>query len=43
MHVKFAAIQSLPPVGKQKRYGPQLLSYVQALEIDPPEDRPTMD
>ena len=32
MHVKFAAIQTLPPVGKQKRYSPQLLTYIQALK-----------
>ncbi|WP_247293870.1 hypothetical protein [Bradyrhizobium sp. 87] len=43
MHVKFAAIQTLPPVGKQKRYSPQLLTYIQALEIDPPADRPQID
>jgi hypothetical protein len=43
VHVKFAAIQTLPPVGKQKRYSPQLLTYIQALEIDPPADRPPID
>lgn len=34
VHVKFAAIQALPPIGKQKRYSPQLLTYIQAVEID---------
>lgn len=43
MHVKFAAIQTLPPIGKQKRYSPQLLTYTQALEIDPPAGRPPID
>lgn len=43
MHVKFAAIQTLPPIGKQKRYSPQLLTYIQALEIDPPAGRPPID
>ncbi|UFW51202.1 MULTISPECIES: hypothetical protein [Bradyrhizobium] len=33
VHVKFAAIQTLPPIGKQKRYSPQLLTYIHALEI----------
>jgi hypothetical protein len=43
VHVKFAAIKTLPPVGKQKRYSPQLLTYIHALEIDPPADRPPID
>lgn len=43
LHVKFAAIQTLPPVGKQKRYSPQLLTYIQALEIDPPTGRAPID
>ncbi len=43
LHVKFAAIQTLPPIGKQKRYSPQLLTYIQALEIDPPAGRPPID
>ncbi|MCW0233210.1 MAG: IS4 family transposase [Ferrovibrio sp.] len=43
VHVKFAAIETLPPVGKQKRYSPQLLTYIQALAIDPPADRPPID
>ncbi|MGY4327351.1 hypothetical protein ACVWWG_001768 [Bradyrhizobium sp. LB7.2] len=37
------AIQTLPPIGKQKRYSPQLLTYIQALEIDPPAGRPPID
>ena len=43
MHVKFAATQTLPPVGKQKRYSPQLLTYIQALKINPPANRPPID
>lgn len=33
----------MPPVGKRKRYSPQLLAYIHALEIDPPADRPPID
>lgn len=43
VHVKFAAIETLPPVGKRKRYSPQLLTYIHALEVDPPADRPPID
>lgn len=43
VHVKFATIETLPPVGKQKRYRPQRLTYIHALEIDPPADRPPID
>jgi hypothetical protein len=43
VHVKFAAIQTLPPVGKQKGHSPQLLTYIQALEMDPPAGRPPID
>ena len=43
VHVKFAAIETLPPIGKQQRYRPQLLTYIHALEIDPPADRPPID
>lgn len=43
VHVKFAAIETLPPVGKRKRYSPQLLTYIHAIEIDPPADRPPID
>ncbi|SFQ36569.1 hypothetical protein SAMN05216330_1343 [Bradyrhizobium sp. Ghvi] len=43
VHMKFAAIQTLPPRGKQKRYSPQLLTYIHALEIAPPAGRPPID
>ena len=43
LHVKFSAIETLPPIGKQKRYRPQLLTYIHALEIDPPAERPPID
>lgn len=43
LHVKFAAVRTLPPVGKQKRYSPQLLTYIHALEVDPPGDRSAID
>lgn len=43
VHVKFASIKTLPPIGKQKRYGPQLLTYIHALETDPPAGRPPID
>ncbi len=43
LHVKFASIKTLPPVGKQKRYGPQLLTYIHALEINPPAGRLPID
>jgi Transposase DNA-binding len=43
VHVKFAAIETLPPIGKRKRYNPQLLTYIHALEIAPPADRPPID
>lgn len=43
VHVKFATIETLPPIGKRKRYSPQLLTYIHALEIDPPADRPPID
>jgi len=39
LQVKFAAIKTLPPIGKQKRYNPQVLTYIHALETDPPSDR----
>jgi hypothetical protein len=43
LHVKFAAIKTLPPIGKRKRYSPQVLTYIHALELDPPTDRPPID
>lgn len=43
LHVKFAAITTLPPIGKQKRYTPQVLTYIHALELDPPADRQPID
>ena len=43
LQVKFAAITTLPPIGKQKRYNPQVLTYIHALELDPPTDRPPID
>jgi hypothetical protein len=43
LHVKFAAITTLPPIGKQKRYSPQVLTYIHALELDPPTDRQPID
>lgn len=43
LHVKFAAITTLPPIGKQKRYSPQVLTYIHALERDPPADRQPID
>lgn len=43
LHVKFATIETLPPKGKRKRYAPQLLTYIHALEIDPPADRAPID
>lgn len=43
LHVKFATIETLPPKGKRKRYAPQLLTYIHALEIDSPADRAPID
>lgn len=43
LQVKFAAITTLPPIGKRKRYSPQVLTYIQALELDPPADRQPID
>ena len=43
LKVKFASIRTLPPVGKQKRYASQLLTYIHALETDPPAGRPPID
>jgi hypothetical protein len=41
--VKFATIRTLPPLGKQKRYSPQVLTYIHALEEKPPSDREPID
>ena len=43
LQIKFAAIKTLPPIGKQKRYSPQVLVYIHALELDPPADRQPID
>lgn len=43
LQVKFATINTLPPVGKQKRYSPQCLTYIHALEEKPPPDRAPID
>ena len=43
LQVKFAAINTLPPVGKQKHYSPQVLTYIHALEEDPPPGREPID
>lgn len=43
LKVKFASIRTLPPVGKQKRYASRLLTYIHALETDPPAGRPPID
>lgn len=43
LQVKFATINTLPPVGKQKRYSPQVLTYIHALEEKPPPDRAPID
>ena len=43
LQVKFAVIETLPPIGKRKRYSPQILTYIQARELDPPSDRPPIN
>ncbi|MER8874665.1 hypothetical protein NKI04_33265 [Mesorhizobium sp. M0814] len=43
LQVKFAAINTLPPVGKQKRYSPQVLTYIHALEENLPPAREPID
>lgn len=43
LKVKLVAINTLPPVGKQKRYIPQVLTYIHALEENPPPDREPID
>lgn len=32
LQIKFASVKTLPPIGKQKRYAPQNLVYIHALE-----------
>ena len=43
LQVKLTAITTLPPIGKQKRYSPQVLTYIHAVELDPPADRQPID
>lgn len=43
LQVKFAAINTLPPVGKQKRYHPQALTYIHAVEENVPPGREPID
>ncbi|WLB97050.1 IS4 family transposase [Bradyrhizobium japonicum] len=43
LQIKFASVKTLPPIGKQKRYAPQTLVYIHALEVDPPSDRDPID
>jgi len=43
VRIKFAAIETLPPVGKQKRYSPQTLTYIHAFEEGAPENRERID
>jgi len=43
LRVKFCSVKTLPPIGKQKRYAPQTLSYIHAQEVDPPLDRDPID
>ncbi|MFN9112103.1 MAG: IS4 family transposase, partial [Bacteroidota bacterium] len=43
LRIKFASVKTLPPIGKQKRYEPQNLVYIHALEVDPPADRDPID
>ena len=43
LQVKFTSIKTLPPVGKRKQYSPQVLTYIHALETDPPAGRSPID
>ena len=43
LQVKSAAINTLPRVGKQKRYRPQVLTYIHAVEEDSPPGRQPID
>ena len=41
--MKFATINTLPPVGKQKRYSRQVLTYIHALKETPSPERAPID
>ena len=41
--MKYTKIETLPPIGKRKHYRAQNLTYIQALETDPPAGRPPID
>jgi hypothetical protein len=43
LQVKFAAINTLPPLGKQKHYSPHVLTYIHAVEENPPPGREPID
>lgn len=43
LRVKFAPIETLPPVGKQKHYRRQALTYIHAFEEATPTDRERID
>ena len=43
LQAKFAVINTLPPVGKRKRYNSQVLIYIHALEENPPPGRKPID
>lgn len=43
LNIKFATIKTLPPIGKQKLYQPQTLTYIHALEDTKPSDRAAID
>jgi hypothetical protein len=43
LRLKFASIETLPPIGKQKRYRPQTLTYIHAQEDATPPDRERID
>jgi hypothetical protein len=43
LKVKFATIETRPPIGKQKAYQPQKLVYIHALEEGEPEGRSKVD
>ena len=43
LRLKFASVETLPPIGKQKRYRPQTLTYIHAQEVATPLDREQID